>query len=89
MVVHGGDGSRGLVERAPFDAIAVAAGAPAAPPPLVAQLAIGGRMVIPIGDDVDQRLVRITRVAMDEYVTKELGHVRFVPLIGKEAWPER
>jgi protein-L-isoaspartate(D-aspartate) O-methyltransferase len=85
--VHVGDGSRGLPELAPFDAIAVAAGAPAAPPSLVAQLAVGGRLVLPVGDGYEQRLVRVTREGVDRFVTKDFGEVRFVPLIGAEAWP--
>jgi protein-L-isoaspartate(D-aspartate) O-methyltransferase len=87
VTVHVGDGSRGLAERAPFDAIAVAAGAPAAPASLVAQLAVGGRLVLPVGDGNEQRLVRVTRVGVDRFVTKDFGDVRFVPLIGAEAWP--
>jgi protein-L-isoaspartate(D-aspartate) O-methyltransferase len=87
VTVHVGDGSRGLAERAPFDAIAVAAGAPAAPASLVAQLAVGGRLVLPVGDGNEQRLVRVTRVGCDRFVTKDFGDVRFVPLIGAEAWP--
>jgi protein-L-isoaspartate(D-aspartate) O-methyltransferase len=89
VTVHRGDGSQGLAARAPFDAIAVAAGAPAVPAPLIAQLAVGGRLVVPVGDEADQRLVRITRIGVDTYVTTELCNVRFVPLIGADAWPER
>jgi protein-L-isoaspartate(D-aspartate) O-methyltransferase len=84
-----GDGSLGLPEHAPYDAIAVAAGGPKAPPALIAQLAIGGRLVIPIGDDPSsQVLVRITRVSETEVRQEPLMDVRFVPLIGEEAWDE-
>jgi protein-L-isoaspartate(D-aspartate) O-methyltransferase len=84
------DGSLGWPEHAPYDAIAVAAGGPHAPPALLAQLAIGGRMVIPIGpDESSQVLERITRESETEYRTEPLGNVRFVPLIGAQGWSER
>jgi protein-L-isoaspartate(D-aspartate) O-methyltransferase len=84
--VHTGDGSLGLPARAPFDAIAVAAGAPVPPPSLLAQLEIGGRLVVPSGTLADQRLLRITRTAQDRYERVDLGDVRFVPLVGEEGW---
>jgi protein-L-isoaspartate(D-aspartate) O-methyltransferase len=83
-----GDGSVGWREQAPYDAIAVAAGGPSAPPALLDQLAIGGRLVMPIGpDEAGQQLVRITRVSENDYEEEELAAVRFVPLIGEQAWP--
>jgi protein-L-isoaspartate(D-aspartate) O-methyltransferase len=85
-VVHG-DGSLGLPEHAPYDAIAVAAGGPKAPPALLAQLALGGRLVMPIGATKDtQVLVRITRESDTKYREEPLVDVHFVPLIGEEAW---
>ena len=78
-VVHG-DGTRGLPEHAPFDAIVVTAGAHRVPESLVDQLADGGRLVIPVDRDIGQELVRIRRVG-DGTVEEELGGVRFVPLI--------
>jgi protein-L-isoaspartate(D-aspartate) O-methyltransferase len=82
-----GDGTLGLPEHAPYDAIAVAAGGPKAPPALLSQLAIGGRLVIPIGpDEGSQVLVRITRESETEYGQEDLGAVLFVPLIGEQAW---
>jgi protein-L-isoaspartate(D-aspartate) O-methyltransferase len=87
--VHVGDGSLGWPTNAPFDAIAVAAGAPRPPPSLLAQLAIGGRCIVPHGDAASQRLVRITRKRDDEYVEEDLGDVRFVLLVGAEGWPEQ
>ncbi len=82
-----GDGSRGWPERAPFDAIMVAAGAPCVPPALKEQLKVGGRLVMPIGSDkAVQELVRITRVSEDEYDSQDLADVRFVPLIGEGGW---
>jgi len=81
------DGSHGWPEAAPFSAILVSAGAPSIPQALKNQLAIGGRMVIPIGRDPRaQELVRITRVSEDEFVREDIADVRFVPLIGKEGW---
>jgi protein-L-isoaspartate(D-aspartate) O-methyltransferase len=82
-----GDGTLGLGEHAPYDAIAVAAGGPRPPPALLAQLAIGGRLVIPIGaDDSSQVLVRITRESETSYRQEPLEEVRFVPLIGEQGW---
>ncbi len=85
--VHHADGSLGWPEAAPYDAIAVAAGAPAPPQPLLDQLAIGGRLVLPTGSERDQRLVRITRRDETSYVEDDLGAVRFVPLLGEAGWP--
>ncbi len=85
--VRCGDGSIGWIEEAPFDAIAVSASGPYAPPALVSQLADGGRLVMPIGHDRDsQWLVRISRNS-DEFTDEFLEPVRFVPLIGSQAWP--
>lgn len=85
--VHVGDGSRGWAEGAPFDAIVVAAAAPAVPPALRDQLAIGGRLVIPLGDDGGvQRLCRLTRRAVDKFDIDDLGGVVFVPLVGEQGW---
>ena len=84
-----GDGSLGWPDAAPFDAILVAAAAPEAPQALREQLAIGGRLVVPVGDDEHgQRLRRITRTAEDRYEQDDLGGVRFVPLVGRQGWLE-
>jgi protein-L-isoaspartate(D-aspartate) O-methyltransferase len=85
--VHHADGTLGWPEEAPYDAIAVAAGAPAPPPALLAQLTIGGRLVIPTGPPDSQRLVRITRKSEIDYGEEDLGDVRFVPLLGEQGWP--
>ena len=86
---HIGDGSRGLPEAAPFDVILVAAGAPQAPNALREQLAIGGRLIMPVGlEDHGQRLLKITRRTANTYDEEDLGGVRFVPLIGAEGWTE-
>ncbi|HEY8038194.1 MAG TPA: protein-L-isoaspartate(D-aspartate) O-methyltransferase [Polyangiaceae bacterium] len=83
------DGSLGWPEHAPYDAIAVAAGSPGVPPALLEQLAVGGRLVIPVGPQVDdQKLVRVTRVSAGEYREEHVDDVRFVPLIGEQGWRE-
>ena len=86
--VRCGDGTLGWPEHAPFDAIIVAAGGPEAPRALIDQLAIGGRLVIPLGPAHLQELVRITRVGPAEVTREDLGGVRFVPLIGEQGWRE-
>jgi protein-L-isoaspartate(D-aspartate) O-methyltransferase len=79
------DGTLGWGEESPFDAITVTAGAPDIPQPLIDQLAMGGRLVIPVGNSFAQDLIRITKV--EEGVKKEdLGGCRFVKLIGKYGW---
>jgi protein-L-isoaspartate(D-aspartate) O-methyltransferase len=85
--VTSGDGTLGWPEHGPYEAIAVAAGGPKVPPALLAQLSIGGRLVIPVGpDESSQVLLRVTRVGKSEYRQEPLGDVRFVPLIGEQAW---
>jgi len=79
--VHEGDGALGWPAAAPFDAIAVAAAAPRVPGPLYAQLAVGGRLVAPVGDARGQHLAYIVRRADDRYDEHDLGFVRFVPLV--------
>lgn len=87
IVVHEGDGTLGWPEHAPYDAIVVTAGAPNVPKPLLDQLAIGGRLVIPVGRSYDvQELIRVRRVSEHEYRNEELCGVRFVPLIGAAGW---
>ena len=87
--VHHADGTLGWPSGAPYEAICVAAGAPAPPPSLLEQLAIGGRLVLPHGGADHQRLVRITRSDATNFVEEDLGDVRFVPLVGAEGWPEK
>ena len=82
-----GDGTLGWPEHAPYDAIVVTAGAPEVPTPLMEQLAVGGRLVIPVGETLYlQMLVRVRRVGMAEYRSEDLCPVRFVPLIGEHGW---
>jgi protein-L-isoaspartate(D-aspartate) O-methyltransferase len=84
-----GDGTRGCLDAAPYDAIVVAAGGHEIPPALRSQLKIGGRLVIPVGPTPrEQRLVRVTRVSEDEFEEEDLLPVRFVPLIGEQGWEE-
>ena len=83
-----GDGSVGWPDAAPFDAIIVSAGAPALPDALRRQLVEGGRLVLPIGEPHGQELVRVTRRGPDRFDEETLCAVRFVPLIGAQAWPD-
>jgi protein-L-isoaspartate(D-aspartate) O-methyltransferase len=78
-----GDGSRGLPERAPFEAIAVHAVAPAPPPALVSQLAEGARLVVPIAGDETTDLLTVLRRHGDELEAETIGPCRFVPLVGE------
>ncbi len=79
------DGSVGLREQAPFDAIAVTAGAPETPKPLIGQLAKGGRLVVPVGNNLTQSMLRIIKeeggIKMENH-----GAFRFVPLVGEFGW---
>lgn len=83
--VHCGDGSQGLKEFAPFDAILVAAAAPTLPEPLLEQLNEGGRMIAPIGSEEHQQLLLVTRHGKD-YSSEQREYCRFVPLIGRHGW---
>lgn len=75
-----GDGYKGLPEHAPFDRIIVTAGAPEVPKKLLSQLKIGGKMVIPVGED-NQVMMRITRKTETEFEREAFGNFRFVPLL--------
>ncbi len=83
-VVHG-DGSLGLPQHAPFDKILVAAAAPHIPDSLVAQLADGGRLVIPVGNRAEQQ-VQVVRKLGDQITISAQDACRFVPLVGEEGW---
>jgi protein-L-isoaspartate(D-aspartate) O-methyltransferase len=80
------DGTIGWSDHAPYDAILVAAGSPEVPEPLVKQLAVGGKLVIPIGSEEQQVLVRIIRTESG-VVREEHGLCQFVKLIGRHGWP--
>ncbi len=84
--VHLAEKTLGWQPEAPYDAIIVTAGAPRVPSDLLVQLAIGGRLVIPVGSRYVQELYKITKG--DKNVVQNLGGCRFVSLIGKDAWEE-
>jgi protein-L-isoaspartate(D-aspartate) O-methyltransferase len=80
------DGTNGWLAHQPYDGILVAAGSPSVPEPLLQQLKIGGKLVIPIGQDQKtQRLFRVTRTAKN-FQTEDFGACSFVPLIGEHGW---
>ena len=86
--VRHGDGSLGWPEHAPYDAIVVTAGGPEVPRSLLRQLAVGGRLVMPVGSTSrSQRLVRVVRTGEETWDREALEDVCFVPLIGAEGWP--
>jgi len=85
IALHVGDGTIGWSEHAPYDAIIVTAGAPAAPKPLLEQLADAGRLVIPVGDEQGQILLRVTRAGV-AFKEEQLGDCKFVKLFGKYGW---
>lgn len=85
--VHCGDGTLGMPDLAPFDAILVAAAAPAIPQPLLAQLAEGGRMIVPVGDAEHQELQLIEKRGKSVRTTTLEG-CRFVPLVGYHGWQD-
>lgn len=86
--VHVGDGSLGWEQGAPYDGIMVAAGAPRVPPSLRDQLALGGRLVIPVGPWPWSQTLIVEHRIPDGWETTDLGPVRFVPLVGNGAWSE-
>lgn len=87
--VRAGDGTWGWAEAAPFAAILVAAAGPAVPPPLAEQLAVGGRLVMPVDDEpFGQRLVKVTRTGPDDFTQRTLCGVAFVPLVGAHGWAD-
>jgi len=88
VAIRVGDGTYGWREEAPFDAITVTAGAPRVPAVLVEQLAVGGRLVIPVGSRSSQTLLKVIRMSEDPNDVKreDLGGVRFVDLVGEHGW---
>ena len=87
VALHVGDGTLGWSEHAPFDAIIVTAGSPELPRPLIAQLSIRGRIVLPIGNERSQMLKRFQRT-VSGLQEEGLGDCRFVKLLGRYGWPD-
>jgi len=85
VIVQQGDGTRGCPEWAPYDAILVTAGAPRIPKELTKQLAVGGRMVCPVGTREEQVLMVVEQTETELVVRESISCV-FVPLIGEEGW---
>ncbi|MDD3845397.1 MAG: protein-L-isoaspartate(D-aspartate) O-methyltransferase [Syntrophorhabdaceae bacterium] len=88
VIVHIGDGTLGWKEHSPYDGIIVTAASPHPPAALLEQLAAGGRLVIPIGDEFSQDLVAFTRDDKNSYTEENYGSCRFVKLIGQQGWRE-
>lgn len=86
IIISIGDGSKGWAGEAPFDGIAVAAGAPVVPESLSNQLKTGGLLVVPVGKRNYQDLLRLRKKADGGFDRENLGAVRFVPLVGEEGW---
>jgi protein-L-isoaspartate(D-aspartate) O-methyltransferase len=85
--VHVGDGTLGWPAAQPFEAIIVTAGGPKVPAELREQLAVGGRLVIPVGESMHrQSLIRVVREGPDEFREEDIADVAFVPLIGEQGW---
>jgi len=85
IALHVGDGTIGWSEHAPYDAIVVSAGSPSMPKPLLDQLSSCGRLVIPVGDEQNQTLLRVTRTRSG-FEQEQLGECKFVKLFGKYGW---
>lgn len=83
--VHAGDGTLGWADAAPYEAIVVTAAAPDVPPPLAAQLAEGGHLIVPVGTPDEQRLLYVEKHG-STLTRRALYHCRFVPLVGRYGW---
>lgn len=83
-----GDGTIGWEEYSPFDRILVTAGSPSVPGSLKKQLAVGGRIVIPVGDKLSQKLKVVTKIEENKFDIVDIPEFVFVPLIGKEGWKQ-
>ena len=81
-----GDGTLGWTAYAPYDGIIVTAGAPVVPDDLRQQLSVGGRLIIPVGDNKKQTMLRITRISEEDFNQEEFDNFKFVPLIGEKGW---
>ncbi|MCP3677469.1 MAG: protein-L-isoaspartate(D-aspartate) O-methyltransferase [Deltaproteobacteria bacterium] len=85
VVIRIGDGTDGWPEEAPFEAIIVTAASPEVPETLLKQLADGGRLVIPVGSEFEQTLLKVTRRG-ERFIKESMGGCRFVKLIGRHGW---
>lgn len=81
-----GDGTIGWAEFAPFDGIIVTAGSPSIPKKLKEQLVVGGKMVIPVGDRISQKLYLLNKLSENDFHSEVIPEFTFVPLIGREGW---
>ena len=89
ILVRCSDGTIGWSEHAPYDAIIVTAGSPTIPENLKKQLAVGGRLVIPVGDLKTQSLKILLKIDTDKFEETEIPNFTFVPLIGREGWTKK
>lgn len=81
-----GDGTKGMSSYAPYDAVIVTAGAPLVPSDLLTQIKVGGKLIIPVGDNAKQKMFRLTKTSEKEIQKEEFGTFSFVPLIGESGW---
>jgi protein-L-isoaspartate(D-aspartate) O-methyltransferase len=86
VIIRIGDGTEGWRDESPFDGIIVTAAAPLAPDPLLQQLRVGGKLIIPIGDEENQELILYIKEGEDRYKEETYGGCRFVKLIGEYGW---
>ena len=87
--MYQGDGSKGMARFAPYDGIIVTAGAPTVPDELIQQLKIGGKLVIPVGNNEIQSMVLIEKIDENKIKRKQFDHFSFVPLLGQNGWNEQ
>jgi len=83
-----GDGTLGWSAYGPYDAIVVTAGAPVLPEDLVQQLNVNGRLVVPVGNDKKQEMIRVLKVRENEFEQERYRDFKFVPLVGKKGWKD-
>ena len=88
MTIVVGDGTKGWADQAPYGAIMVAAGGPIVPDALKSQLAVGGRLVMPVGSARHQCLQKLVRVSASRFEEEGLLDVKFEPLVGEEGWAD-
>ncbi|NQZ77212.1 MAG: protein-L-isoaspartate(D-aspartate) O-methyltransferase [Ekhidna sp.] len=86
--MYHGDGSKGMSKFAPYDGIIVTAGAPTVPNELIQQLKVGGRLVIPVGNNETQSMVLIEKITDNKIRKKQFENFSFVPLLGEKGWSD-